>query len=109
MTEFKRNGEVYRSLASHLTEAGIGDAIEVATRESFGRPKRYEARYWIAAGDPFFDFVTNDPVEAIDLGVHPNATAALTAARSIRPESDPDWIYAHWPEVDRWEQAWPIR
>lgn len=83
--------------------------MSVTQRASFGKPKRYRATYSNPDPDPMLATPGHDPFPTIELGEYANVYEALDVARDLRSDSDPMWVHAYWPEVDKWEQAWPIR
>jgi hypothetical protein len=80
--------ESYRSVFVHLKDAGLGSALEVASRQSFGMPKPYRA-------------VWKDGTIRTGVG---NVLFALEEWRT-QDLKDPEYIEKEWPEVG-WETAW---
>lgn len=88
MTEFKRDGSEYRSLTNHLMASGLGDALEVASRPSFGGQAVF--RFRMTDGTEH----ESEPMRAID---------ALRRSE-VFPIIERYWRY--WPETDSWELRW---
>lgn len=88
MAEFKRDGSEYRSLANHLMGAGLGQALEIASRPSFGGPAVF--RFHMTTGE----VLESEPMLAIE------------ARRRAEVFSIIERYERYWPETNTWELRW---
>lgn len=87
MAEFKRDGSEYRSVTNHLMAAGLGSAIEVASRPSFGMATQ-------------FRFTHDDGTVTVD------TMRAIVALEMAGADPSIARYERYWPETDTWQLRW---